>query len=166
MGILEQNKVAILAIVEEYPDKCLWQYVEIIGERLGIHVSISTLHSFLKKHKITLKKKTFRSEKAKSEVVQEQRLGYWHKIGSVPAEDIVAVDETATWEGMERKVAWSLQGKKVYSYRQKNKGQKYTFKTLSCSVTPENVVLFLVSRDVKILYPFTHPLFDLFPSDS
>jgi hypothetical protein len=58
--------------------------------------------------------------------VQEQRLGYWHKIGSVPAEDIVAVDETATWEGMERKVAWSLQGKKVYSYRQKNKGQKYT----------------------------------------
>jgi hypothetical protein len=80
----------------------------------------------LKKHKITLKKKTFRSEKAKSEVVQEQRLGYWHKIGSVPAEDIVAVDETATWEGMERKVAWSLQGKKVYSYRQKNKGQKYT----------------------------------------
>jgi len=27
---------------------------------------------------------------------------------------------------MERKVAWSLQGKKVYSYRQKNKGQKYT----------------------------------------
>jgi Transposase and inactivated derivatives len=57
VGILEQNKVAILAIVEEYPDKCLWQYVEIIGERLGIHVSISTLHSFLKKHKITLKKR-------------------------------------------------------------------------------------------------------------
>ena len=49
--------------------------------------------------------------------MQEQRLGYWHKIGSVPAEDIVAVDETATWEGMERQVAWSLQGKKVYSYR-------------------------------------------------
>ena len=57
VGILEQNKVAILAIVEEYPDKCLWQYVEIIGERLGIHVSISTLHAFLKKHKITLKKR-------------------------------------------------------------------------------------------------------------
>jgi len=27
---------------------------------------------------------------------------------------------------MERKVAWSLQGEKVYSYRQKNRGQKYT----------------------------------------
>lgn len=61
--------------------------------------------------------------------MQEQRLGYWHKIGSVPAEDIVAVDETATWEGMERKVAWSLQGKKVYRYRQKNKGQKYTLQS-------------------------------------
>ncbi len=47
-------------------------------------------------------------------------------MGSVPAEDIIAVDETATWEGMERQVAWSLQGEKVDSYRQKNKGQKYT----------------------------------------
>jgi len=56
VGILEQHQVEILAIVEEYPDKCLWQYLEIIGEGLVIHVSISTLHSFLKKHKITLKK--------------------------------------------------------------------------------------------------------------
>jgi hypothetical protein len=69
--------------------------------------------------------------------VQEQRLGYWHKIGSVSAEDIVAVDETATWEGMERKVAWSLQGKKVYRYRQKNKGQKYT---LIGAISVEGVV--------------------------
>jgi len=61
---------------------------EIIGEKPGIHGSISTLHSFLKNHKITLKK-TFRSEKVKSEVVQEQRLEYWREIGSVSAEDIV-----------------------------------------------------------------------------
>ena len=47
-------------------------------------------------------------------------------MGSVPAEDIIAVDETAMWQGMERQVAWSLQGKKVDSYRQNNKGQKYT----------------------------------------
>jgi hypothetical protein len=52
------------------------------------------------------------------------------------------------------------------TYYEASRKGKYTFKTLSCSVTPENVVLFLVSRDVKILYPFTHPLFDLFPSDS
>jgi hypothetical protein len=45
VGILEQNQVEILAIVEEYPDKCLWQYVEIIGERLGIHVSIIAKHT-------------------------------------------------------------------------------------------------------------------------
>ena len=57
VGILEQHQVEILAIVEAYPDKCLCQYLEIMGERLGIHVSISTLHSFLKKHKITLKKR-------------------------------------------------------------------------------------------------------------
>ena len=44
-------QVEIWGIIEEYPDKCLWQYLEIIGERLGI------LHAFLKKHKITLKKR-------------------------------------------------------------------------------------------------------------
>jgi hypothetical protein len=30
---------------------------------------------------------------------------------------------------------------------------------ISRSVTPENIVLFSVSRDVQILYPFTHSLF-------
>jgi len=70
VGILKQHQVEILAIIEAYPDKCLWPYLEIMGERLGIHVSIRTLHSSLKKHKITLKKKTFRSEKVKNEVVQ------------------------------------------------------------------------------------------------
>ena len=44
--------------------------------------------------------------------MQEQRLEYWHEIGSVPAEDMIFVDETGTWEGMERQVARSLQGKK------------------------------------------------------
>ena len=38
---------------------------------------------------------------------------------------------------MERKVAWSLQGKKVYSYRQKDKGQKYT---LIGAISVEGVV--------------------------
>lgn len=56
VGILEENQVAVLEIVEEYPDKFLWQYVEIIGEKLEIYVSITTLYYFLKKHKITLKK--------------------------------------------------------------------------------------------------------------
>ena len=59
--------------------------------------------------------------------MQEQSLEYWREIGSVPAKDIVSVDKTGTWEGIERQVARSLQGKKVYRYRQKNKGQKYTF---------------------------------------
>lgn len=36
------------------------------------------------------------------------------------------MDETASWEGMERKFARSLRGKRVYSYRQKYKGQKHT----------------------------------------
>jgi hypothetical protein len=39
---------------------------------------------------------------------------------------MIFVDETGTWEGMERQVARSLQGRRVYSYRQKSKGQKYT----------------------------------------
>ena len=56
VGILEENRVAVLEIVKEYPDKFLWQYVEIIAEKLGVHVSVTTLYHFFKKHKITLKK--------------------------------------------------------------------------------------------------------------
>ena len=70
--------------------------------------------------------------------MQEQSLEYWHRIGSVPAEDIVAVDETEgrAWSG---KLHGVYKGKKVYCYRQKNRGQKYTLigaiskeKTVTC----------------------------------
>lgn len=65
VGILEQNQVAVLGIVEEYPDKFLWQYLEIIGDKLGIYVSITTLYYFLKKHNITLKKRHSAVKKSK-----------------------------------------------------------------------------------------------------
>ncbi|WAS04629.1 hypothetical protein LQF76_11450 [Gloeomargaritales cyanobacterium VI4D9] len=64
-------------------------------------------------------------KKSKSEVVQEQHLEYLYKIGNIPAEDIISVDETATQEGIERQVVQGLRGKKFIVIA-RYKGQKHT----------------------------------------
>jgi len=45
-----------MAIIAEHPDFYLWQYQELLRERLGIDVSTVTIHNFLKKQGMTLKK--------------------------------------------------------------------------------------------------------------
>ncbi|WP_271255305.1 transposase [Pseudanabaena sp. Chao 1811] len=42
------------------------------------------------------------------------------------AEDLICIDETGVWQGMERSVARSECGKRVFSLRPFYKGQKYT----------------------------------------
>jgi len=56
VGILEQHRQAVIPIIEEHPDFYLWQYQELLRERLGIDVSTVTIHNFLKKQGMTLKK--------------------------------------------------------------------------------------------------------------
>ncbi len=57
IGILDQNYSKVMEIIVAYPDKCLWQYRDMISEQLGINVSTVTIHNFLKKHGLTLKKR-------------------------------------------------------------------------------------------------------------
>ena len=66
---------------------------------------------FLKRHKITLKKKTYRGERVKSDEVQQQRCEFWQKLKDVKAENIISIDETGIWQGMERSVARSEEGR-------------------------------------------------------
>ena len=44
----------------------------------------------------------------------------------VKAEDLICIDETGVWQGMERSEARSECGKRVFSHRRFYKGQKYT----------------------------------------
>ncbi len=45
-----------MAIIAQHPDFYLLQYQELLRERLGIDVSTFTIHNFLKKQGMTLKK--------------------------------------------------------------------------------------------------------------
>jgi transposase len=55
-SILSQHEKAVLEIVEAQPDLTLWQYCEVIREKLDINVNTSMMDRFLKEQEITLKK--------------------------------------------------------------------------------------------------------------
>jgi len=76
--------------------------------------------------KIDLKKKTYRSEKLVSAECQQERFDYWQEVKEIKPEDLVCIDETGVWEGMERSMARSLEGRRAFSRRKSYKGQKYT----------------------------------------
>lgn len=123
---LEAHKELIVATVEAHPDWTLWQYCEEIGEKTGVYVTTGAMCRYLKKQKLTLKKKTYRSEKASSEECQQERLDYWREVKDVKPEDLICIDETGIWQGMERAMARSLEGRRAFSYRKSYKGQKHT----------------------------------------
>jgi len=54
---LEAHKELIIATVEAHPDWTLWQYCEEIGEKTGVYVTTGAMCRYLKKQKLTLKKR-------------------------------------------------------------------------------------------------------------
>ena len=123
---LEAHKVVIVEMVEQHPDWTLWQYCEEIVEKTDVSVSTGSLCRFLAKQELTLKKKTFRSEKVVSEEVQQERVDFWQEVKDIAPESLIFIDESALWEGMERSVARSPKGRKAFSLRAVYKGQKHT----------------------------------------
>jgi transposase len=123
---LEAHKDLIVSTVEEHPDWTLWQYCEEIGEKTGVYVSTVTMCLFLKRQNLTLKKKTYRSERIADAEGQQERLDYWQAVKDVKPENLIFIDETGIWEGMERQKARSLEGRRAFSRRGCYKGQKLT----------------------------------------
>ncbi len=62
VGILEQHRWEVMAIIAEHPDFYLGQYQELLRERLAINVSTVTIHNFLKKQGMTPKKDLLQCE--------------------------------------------------------------------------------------------------------
>jgi len=123
---LEEYKEIIIETVEQHPDWTLWQYCEEIAEKTGVSVSTASMCGFLARQGMTLKKKTFRSEKVATQEVQQERVDYWQEVKDVAPENLIFIDESALWEGMERSVARSPKGRKAFCLRAAYKGQKHT----------------------------------------
>jgi transposase len=125
-SVLSGYQETVLKMVEEHPDYTLWQYCEQFREQTGLDVSTSMMDRFFQHHNLTLKKKTYRSEKVVTPEVQQSRVDYWARIRGVPPDQLIFIDETGFWVGMERSVARSLAGKTVYSLRKFYRGKKLT----------------------------------------
>lgn len=81
------------------------------------------------------------------------------------AENLICIDETGVWQGMERSVARSESGKRVFSYRPLYKGQKHTIigaisvagivtmKTIQGSMKGEDFLTFIKDDLVPKLRP-------------
>ncbi|NJL98100.1 MAG: IS630 family transposase [Synechococcaceae cyanobacterium SM2_3_2] len=113
-------------MVEDHPDWTLRQYCDYLLEHLGIYFNIGGMCQFLKKEKLTLKKKTYRGEKVATEQEQQQRLDYWDRIRDIAVDKMIFIDEISFWIGMSRDVARSLSGKKALCLRQFYEGRKMT----------------------------------------
>lgn len=56
-SVLSEHEQAALKVVEEHPDWTLWQYCEMLTQKLGVNVSTSMMSRFCQQHQLTLKKK-------------------------------------------------------------------------------------------------------------
>jgi transposase len=125
-GKLEAHREFIVRMVQEHPDWTVRQYREYLLTEQDVYVSVGGMCEFLKKEKLTLKKKTYRAEKVATESGQKQRLDYRERVRDLPEEKMIFIDETAFWVGMSRSVARSKKGKKAFCLRPFYKGRKMT----------------------------------------
>ncbi|NJK33580.1 MAG: transposase [Oscillatoriales cyanobacterium SM2_2_1] len=119
---LEAHKELVIAILVAYPDWTLAQYCEEIDEKTGVYVTTGAMCRYLKKQKLTLKK-TYRSEKALSAECQQEKFDYWQEAKEIKPEDLICINEAEIWEGMERSIARSLEGRRAFSRPESYKGQ-------------------------------------------
>lgn len=136
-GKLEAYRDFIVQMVQDHPDWTIRQYREHLLNEKDVYVSVGGMCEFLKKEQLTLKKKTYRSEKVATEEGQQQRVDYRKRVRDIPPKKMIFIDETAFWVGMSRDVARSEKGKKAFCLRPFYKGRKIT---LIGAISVEGVV--------------------------
>ena len=118
-------KLALAALVEQYPDATLSEYCEYWGITYNQWLSPSTMCRALQKQKLTLKK-TLRSRQAKTERIQTLRMEYWQQLKQIEPENLVFLDEMGVLLGLTRTQARSPYGTRVYDFKPFYRGAKIT----------------------------------------
>jgi transposase len=95
-SVLSEHQEVALNVVEDHPDWTLWQYCEVLSEKLGVNISTSMMDRFCHQQGLT-QKKSYRSEKVKTPEIQQERVDYWERIGNVALEKLVFIDEAGFW---------------------------------------------------------------------
>lgn len=124
---LTREQIAVvIQLVEGNNDATLEHLSDLLKEKSGIKVSISTICRLLQRLKLTRKKKTLHANEAESERVQNLRREYWTTIGEVKLCDLVFIDETGVNLAMTRRYARAEKGKRAYGKCPYNRGRNIT----------------------------------------
>ena len=99
----------LLDLVREKPDATLAE----LRSRLGVDCCIMTIARALKRHDITLKKKTVHAQEQDSPRVQAQRREFQEKLADVDVNQVVFVDETGANTAMTRTHGRAPRGQRV-----------------------------------------------------
>jgi transposase len=75
---LAAHESLVKELVEQFPDATLKELTDTLAQKGDIQVSVSTLHYYLERLKLT-RKKTLHAEQAETERVQNLRVEYWNQ---------------------------------------------------------------------------------------
>lgn len=144
---LEEYAEEVKKMVEEHPDYTLAEYCEYCLEKMGVELSESAMCRFLKKQKLTRKKKTLKASQAGTEENQQKRLDYWNEIRDVKPENLVFIDEMAILLGIMREYGRSLIGKRLYDKKPFYRGERMT---VIGAISQEKVLAFdIIGKSMK-----------------
>ncbi|WP_236140973.1 IS630 family transposase [Nostoc sp. CMAA1605] len=104
-------------IVEAKNDATLSEIRELLKQKTGITIGISTVDRMLKRMEISLKKKTLHAAEKDTPRVQSLRLQFWLQIRGIPAQKLIFLDEAGANLSLDRQSARAKKGERAHGQR-------------------------------------------------
>jgi transposase len=109
---MEMNRDWLLDVIEKQPDIALVEIQERLAEK-DRRFSISSIWRFLRRHGLTLKKKTAHAAEQERPDVDKARKEWRDNQKNLDPAHLVFIDETAATTKMDRTHGWSPRGKRM-----------------------------------------------------
>ena len=124
--------------LRKYPTTTLWEYSKLVNEKYGTHLSDSSIHNILVKHKLTRKRLRSKYYPEKREGQEKEDLEtFYKKLDDYDYKQTICLDETSIYLNMTLSYGRSRSGTRVIK-----KTNKYPYKrfNLLCAISADKVV--------------------------
>ncbi|WP_205371487.1 IS630 family transposase [Thermoleptolyngbya sp. PKUAC-SCTB121] len=122
---LSNEQLEILkTIAESNHDATLAELCDLLEQRVGVRIGVSTMFRMLEKLNLTLKKKTLYPDKKETERVQIERVKFWQLVRGFLAQDLIFIDESGVNLALARLRARAPKGKRAHGKRPSKRGKR------------------------------------------
>ena len=124
--------------LRKYPTTTLWEYSKLVNEKYDMHLSDSSIHNILVKHKLTRKRLRSKYYPEKREGQEKEDLEtFYKKLDDYDYKQTICLDETSIYLNMTLSYGRSRSGTRVIK-----KTNKYPYKrfNLLCAISADKVV--------------------------